>query len=329
MSYSGLNDSEAAMATSKSRVDTVKYRVDIGTRLIHAHDRLFSNANKSALKYLVIKLSILGFAVHLLLILLARSLDSPLLLREIGTNYLTAISTPFSFILFYEVLTLIAALPASTTLSIANQFEVVSLIFARDAFKDAQTLQKLVKGHEINRDMLPVFLNMWAGLTMFFLVAVFQYVALQRVRPIGTPERTLGLERFVMQKKIVAIGLTMLLLGMAAYNLALTVRPVVQTLMHRPNAGFFETSFYNDLFTVMIFTDVLVLILSLVVSGQYAMVFRNAAFVISIILIRVSLTEAAPYGAALALVAMVFGIGTLLVFNFHMKLQHEYAAGRG
>ena len=46
------------------------------------------------------------------------------------------------------------------------------------------------------------------------------------------------------------------------------------------------TTFYNDVFTVMIFTDVLVLILSLVVSGQYEMVFRNAAFVVSIILIR-------------------------------------------
>jgi hypothetical protein len=72
----------------------------------------------------------------------------------------------------------------------------------------------------------------------------------------------------------------------------------------------------------MIFTDVLVLILSLVVSGRYEMVFRNAAFVASIILIRLSLTEPNPYGALLALFGMVFGIVTVLVFNFHMLIQN-------
>ena len=71
----------------------------------------------------------------------------------------------------------------------------------------------------------------------------------------------------------------------------------------------------------MIFTDVLILILSLVVSGQYALVFRNAAFVVSTILIRFSLTEGYPFGAPLALMAMLFGILTLLVFNLHMRLQ--------
>jgi cytochrome b subunit of formate dehydrogenase len=81
------------------------------------------------------------------------------------------------------------------------------------------------------------------------------------------------------------------------------------------------TTFYNDLFTVMIFTDVLVLILSLVVSGRYEMVFRNAAFVASIILIRLSLTEPNPYGELLTLLAMAFGIVTVLVFNFHMRIQ--------
>jgi nicotinamide riboside transporter PnuC len=71
----------------------------------------------------------------------------------------------------------------------------------------------------------------------------------------------------------------------------------------------------------MIFTDVLILILSLVVSGQYEMVFRNAAFVVSIILIRFALTEGYPYGAPLALIAMVFGILTLLVFNYHRRIN--------
>ena len=296
--------------------------------LTTAHDVIFAEGNKLALKRLVIWLSIAGFATHLLLIFLNRTLQQPpSLIMEVGHNYLNAISTPFSFILFYEVLTLIAALPASTTRSIANQFEIVSLIFIRDVFRDIAKATDLVREHQVDREALPIFLDMSAGLMMFFLVAVFQFIALRRVRPAGTPEHSLGLERFIAQKKIVAIGLSALLLGLAAYNIVLFLMQTYAVAIHGHSALMPDTAFYNDLFTVMIFTDVLILILSLVVSGQYEMVFRNAAFVVSIILIRFSLTEKPPYGAPLALLAMVFGILTLLVFNLHSRLQNEMGAG--
>jgi hypothetical protein len=308
------------------------YRLSLSrlwTKLIAAHDRVFTDANKSALKHLAIKLSIAGFAIHLLLIFLSRSLaHPPLLLAEVGRNYLTAISTPFSFILFYEVLTLIAALPASTTRSIANQFEIVSLIFIRDVFKDIANAGNLFAGHRLSQQAMPIIVDMWAALLMFLLVAVFQYVALQRVRPIGTVERSRGLEHFITQKKVVTIGLAILLLAMAAYNLGLVLLNTFRALQSgNGNALEIKTTYYNDLFTVMIFTDVLILILSLVVSGQYEMVFRNAAFVVSIILIRFSMTEEYPYGAPLAVLAMLFGVVTLLVFNFHMRIQNETPAG--
>jgi hypothetical protein len=70
----------------------------------------------------------------------------------------------------------------------------------------------------------------------------------------------------------------------------------------------------------MIFTDMLIVILSLAVSDRYELVFRNGAFVISTILIRFSLTAASPYGAALALIGMASGICTLLICNYHLGL---------
>ena len=144
-------------------------------QLIALHDRLFSEAHITALKHLVIQISIASFAIHLLLIYLSRSLPHPPpLLAGIGRNYLTAISTPFNFILFYEVLTLIAALPASTTRSIANQFEIISLIFIRDVFKDIARADTLITGQRLTQQAMPLFLDMCAALLMFFLVAVFQ-----------------------------------------------------------------------------------------------------------------------------------------------------------
>jgi hypothetical protein len=244
-----------------------------------------------------------------------------LIIAEVGQNYLTAISTPFNFILFYEVLTLIAALPASTTHSIANQYEIVSLIFIRDVFKDIAKASDLVTAHRLSLEALPAFIDMWAGFLMFFLVAVFQHVARYRIQATQSVKTASGYARFIAQKKVIAIGLTALLLAMAIYNVGVFVLAACRALQTEQSTIESATTFYNDLFTVMIFTDVLILILSLVVSGQYKLVFRNAAFVVSIILIRFSLNEGFPYGAPLALLAMVFGILTLLVFNYHVKLS--------
>jgi hypothetical protein len=292
-------------------------------KLIRVHDRCFSERGKSWLKRLVVRASIAGFLVHLGLVFLDHSLSHPpLLVQAVGKNYLSAIATPFNFILFYEVLTLIAALPVSTTRSIANQFEIVSLIFIRDVFKDIAAANEPAWIQAHPHEALPLVFDMLAGFLMFFLVTVFQHVAQQQVRMPKTPELTSGREKFIAQKKLVAIGLTVLLLGLAVYHVSCFAGLAWHALVTGASFTLGSTSFfYNDLFNVMIFTDVLILILSLVVSGRYEMVFRNAAFVLSIILIRFSLTEGRPYGAAIALSAMVFGILTLLVFNYHSRVR--------
>ena len=289
-----------------------------------ANDIIFSDRNKTALKQLAIRLSIAGFVFHLLLIFLARTLaHPPAIVAAAGGNYLSAISTPFNFILFYEVLTLIGALPASTTRSIANQYEIVSLIFIRDVFSDIARAGDLVTEHKLTPESMPMFLDMWAGFLMFFLVAVFQHVAQRRevTSVAAVPSRET--RRFIAQKQAIAAGLAVLLMAMAAWNLGRFVMGAWRLLTTGQGALGVAATFYNDVFTVMILTDVLVLILSLVVSGRYEMVFRNAAFVVSIILIRFSLTEGYPYGAPLAIVAMLFGICTLLVYNYHSRVSRK------
>lgn len=285
-----------------------------------AHDGLFAEANRKRLRRIVIQLSAFGFTLHLVLIFLANLLHAPeQWIQELGSNYLSAISTPFNFILFYEVITLIGALPASTTRSIASQYEIVSLIFIRDVFRDVARAGGLVSEHRMTPETWPVFLDMSGGLIMFLLVAVFQHISLHRQLMSGTGQPSRETLRFIGQKKMVAAGLAILLNAMALWNVGLFLVTAVRIV--RTGQGVLEsaTSFYNDMFTVMIFTDVLVLILSLVVSDRYEMVFRNAAFVASIVLIRFALTEGHPYGAPMAIVAMLFGIATLLIFNYHVR----------
>ncbi|HTW63823.1 MAG TPA: hypothetical protein VME17_04365 [Bryobacteraceae bacterium] len=276
-------------------------------------DALYSEHRQKQLDRWVVNVSIAGLMAHLALVFLARTLPhAPALIAAVGTNYLSAIYTPFSFILFYEVLMLIAALPKSTTQSIAKQYEIVSLIFIRSFFKEIAELHGLNEVVSLSPATWPVLLNVSAGLLMFLLVTVFLHAGRRRADDDRSEAELIELERFISRKKVIALGLTILLLAVAVQRVIEFLGAPAQV---NPN-----TFFYTDVFTVMIFTDVLIVILSLAVSDRYELVFRNAAFVISTILIRISLTASWPHNALLALMGMTFGIFTLLIYNYHLGI---------
>lgn len=289
--------------------------------LERAFDRIYSDANRAWLDHAIVNVSVVGFVVHLLLVFLSRTLATPpALIAAVGKNYLAAIYTPFSFILFYEVLMLIAALPHSTTQSIAKQYEIVSLIFIRRFFKDIAELDDIGKLAQLSAEVLPVFLDVCGGLFMFLLVTVFVHAGRRRSHPETRPEESVELKKFISRKKAIALALTVLLVSLAAYNLAIFGTQAFEGIYHGAQARLDpNTFFYTDVFTVMIFTDVLIVILSLAVSDRYELVFRNAAFVISTILIRFSLTTVRQYSALLAVTGMVFGIVTVLIYNYHVR----------
>jgi hypothetical protein len=82
------------------------------TTLAADFDRLYAEDSRASLDRLIVDVSMAGFLVYLALVFLSRTLlNPPALLAAVGRNYLSAIYTPFSFILFFEVLMPIAALP--------------------------------------------------------------------------------------------------------------------------------------------------------------------------------------------------------------------------
>ena len=75
-------------------------------RLSRLYDGISSEKQTRRIETWILWLAICGFLIHLALIALVRSL--PVLqtgmLADLDRNYLHAVYTPFSFILFYEVL---------------------------------------------------------------------------------------------------------------------------------------------------------------------------------------------------------------------------------
>lgn len=291
--------------------------------LAQAFDWLYAAKRQTLLDRLLVYVSIIGYLVHLLMVFLASTLASPPpFVAAAGRNYLAAIYTPFSFILFYEVFMLIVALPRSTTQSIAKQYEIVSLIYIRRFFEDIAKLDDIGKLAQLSREVVPVFLDVLAGLLMFFLVTLFVHAVQKQLLPGQRAEISAALAAFVSQKKMIALVLTFLLVSLAGFSLAGYLREQL-AVIYAGGAATLDanTVFYTAFFNIMIFADVLVVILSLNLSDKYELVFRNAAFVVSTILIRFSLSTGREYSALLAIGGMLFGLFTLLIYNYHLRVR--------
>ena len=293
-------------------------------RCERAFDRLYAPEHRALFRRATVHLALVGLAVHLGLVFLARHLASPpSLVAAVGTNYLAALYTPFSFVLFYEVLLLILSIPESTTRSIGKQYEILSLIVIRNVFKDIAEFESVADLAQQLDDFVAVLLDMGGGLLMFLLVAVFYHVNGRRPRRVeadpGHGERVLV---FIGRKKVIALILSVLLFGLAAWNLTQWSAEVFSVARFGtvPTIDV-RTIFYLDLFTIMIFADAVILILSLLLSSHYELVFRNAAFVVSTILLRFSLAVQKPYDVELGLTSIAFGVLVVLIYNYYLRVN--------
>ena len=276
-------------------------------------DRLDTPPVRAWFERVVVAGAACGFLVHLGAIGVARLLpDLPqTLFKGLDESPLHAVYTPFSVILFYEVVLLVFALAASHTGEIAKQYQIVSLIVVRRVFKDIGSFSEMENWLAEPEAVRAVLIDMAGAVLMFLIVTVFTW--LRHVTP-KTPIRR-DLEGFIQLKKAVAVLLLCVLIVLATLNLASWLGIVVglPAALATPPADV-DLFFFPRFFEFMIFTDVFLLIVSLAYYDRYEYVFRNAGFVISTVLLRVSLSTPKPYDLLLALTAMLYGLAVLGVF---------------
>ena len=284
----------------------------IRRQLASIFDMLDSPPVRGWLEQAVVVAAATGFLVHLAVIGVARFFpDLPQTVFEgLDKSPFHAVYTPFSVILFYEVLLLVFALAASHTGEIATQYQIVSLIVVRRVFKDIGGFSELENWLAEPEAVKAVLIDMAGAVLMFLMVTGFTYL---RYKTPKTPIRR-DLQKFIELKKALAVLLLVVLVAMAAINLAswLGVMSGLPVILAPPaNVDLF---FFPRFFEFMIFTDVFLLIVSLAYYDRYEYVFRNAGFVISTVLLRVSLETPKPYDLLLALTAMLYGLAVLGVF---------------
>lgn len=283
---------------------------------------LLSEKAKEKGERVILVVAIISFCIHLALVFLInfdiisfRS-DSILL-----TNPISAIYTPFSFILIYEVYLLLYYLPKSITTYISKQYEIIALIIIRKTFKDLANLDLMTNWFENKEDLLFTY-DIITALILFFLIFLFYYNSKRNsVEVEHLPER---LQKFVVYKKLIATLLVPIIIILAFYTVSHWFYEVVMQGSPNNLTKDINQIFFKDFFGVMILLDVVLLLLSLFYTDKFHKVVRNSGFVISTILIRLSFSVEGLTKNVLIISAVLIGLLTLVIHNlFEERLPRK------
>lgn len=277
----------------------------------HLFDRLISPKRVRIVELFILRLALLAFVLHLGFIFLANNLSY---FKNFQHSYLKAIYTPFSFILFYEVLLLVIIIPKSISAFIGKQFEVITLITLRSFFHDIADLDfgKALSIHDVH--LLGLVYDLMASLVM--LAATMFYYKLYKNSQ--RSEAITDIQQFVAIKKIMAFLMMIILFLLSFSSLSIWLQELFEAMQSNQNYPNPNTVFYGDFFTVMIFMDVFLLIVSFMYHFSFHLIFRNASFIITTILLRMSLTAEKPVSYFLIFIGFAFSILAYYLIN-HRK----------
>ncbi|MFT6857232.1 MAG: hypothetical protein ACJA0X_003220 [Cyclobacteriaceae bacterium] len=280
-------------------------------------DTFLSEKTRHKAENVILIIALVSFFIHLALIYLVR-FDVITFLPESGLlkDPISAIYTPFSFILIFEVYLLIYYLPKSFTTYITKQYEIITLIIIRKLFKDLAGLELSSDWFEIKGDLQFTY-DLIASLILFYLIYQFQKQG-KRLFELNSDIKT-KIDSFVNMKKLIAIILVPLFFAMALYTLIDWSIGFTFSSDKLPSFEGINNLFFDQFFTVLILVDVIILLLSFFYTNQFHKIIRNSGFIISTILIRMSFGVSGLINSILIVVAVLFGLTIIFIHNKYEK----------
>jgi hypothetical protein len=262
-------------------------------------DRLESRWESAAARRLVADGLVAVFVVTLALIELARrGLLPERLLGSVPANHFHAVQVAFYLLLAYEVVGLVFGLARSVANAAGKQFEIFSLILLRQSFEGFGHLNEPLEWSEVRGTALEMLASCAGALAIFVILGF--YYRLQRHQPLSADAR--DRQSFITAKKAIAL----LLLAVSA---ALGGRAALG-LFRGEGYPFFET-----LYTLLIFADILVVLISARYSASYDIVFRNSGVAVSTVLLRLALSAPPYLNALLGIAAALFALALAAAYN--------------
>lgn len=287
------------------------------TILNRLYQLFLSDNTKRRIEKTILYVALVSFFIHLLIIYFTKiGIISFLPESELIENPVSAIYTPFSFILIYEVYLLIFYLPKSFTIYITKQYEIITLIVIRKLFKDLSLIELTADWFDIKGDLQFTY-DILAALLLFYLIYQFQKQGNRRFNRQSAFEP--DVERFINRKKMIAVVLVPLFFIMAVVTLFNWTAGISLSSQDLPSLESINNLFFDEFFTVLILVDVVLLLISFFYTDDFHKIIRNSGFVVSTILIRLSFGASGLISTVLIVAAVLFGLMITLIHDQYEK----------
>ncbi|MCA4895369.1 MAG: hypothetical protein ING84_10225 [Cytophagales bacterium] len=294
----------------------------ISTVFNSVYSKILSEEARKKSEVVIVIIAIVSFLLHLLLIFLVDlkvvAFDG---YKELFNNPIAAIYTPFSFILIYEVYLLIYYLPKSTTTYIGKQYEIMTLIVIRRIFKDLSQLQLTPDWFKVPSDLLLTY-DLIATMVLFLLILLFYRLNRKSAVDSEPGELSSEIAQFIKMKTIIAKCLVPIFVLLAIFSLGEWIYDsFFSPNHHMTSIQDVNKIFFDNCFTILILTDVLLLLISFLHTDKFNRVIRNSGFIISTILIKLSFGIEGLLNIILIVVAVLFGVIILAIHNQFDRLK--------
>jgi hypothetical protein len=306
---------DSLLITVKNLLLTIKYLkfMKIQNKIENFFSIVFSEKIIKIVEKYILYLASIGFVVHLSLIFLNNYnlIDLAIIQSNLLSNPISALYTPFSFILVYEAFLLIYYIPRSFTTAVGKQYEIISLIVIRKIFGDIPLIDLNANWIE-NPNNLQLIYDLVGILVIFFLIYLFRRT--KENLPVKSVSEKL--DRFIASKKLVSIVLLPILLVTVFISFFSWYNGVFINESFDVNINYL---FFNEFFTLLILVDVFILLLSFQYTERYSQLIRNTGFIISTILLRLSFSATGLANITLIISGIVFGLLILMIYNLIEK----------
>lgn len=227
----------------------------------------------------------------------------------VPTSHYMAINLAFTLVLILEVVSLIFTLPCSISKAVGKQFEILALIFLRSAFKALADFPEpiTVAGHI--QDLYVILADGGGAIVVFAMLGVYTLLRRQLEESLtGGP----SLFKFVAAKKLVALVMLAIFIGMGVMNAYLFL------------TGQEPFHFFQSFYTVLIFSDIMLVLIAQRFLPKFHAVFRNSGFALATLLIRLALTAPPYYNVLIGIGSCVFACVLTLVYNTFYSRTARY-----
>lgn len=302
-------------------------------------DIILTDYTLHTFRKVTVYLAVISFFAILGLIFIDNSKILDIKLPFIITNdYYFAVYVAFTFVLFYEVVSMIFTLPKSVSVSIGKQYQIMSLMILRTVFEHIghykvkiekidffMIISNWDKMDEIHHILLELFAGILGPLLLFFLIWLY-YKQQKHTQYLKVKE---DFEGFIAIKKLMALFLLLILVVLGVIEM----NQLFAAEVTKVNEVILSHDFFKNMFTVMIFVDIILILLTQRYTESYHVVFRNSGLAISTVLLRMSFVSSIFISVTVSIFAVLIGVIVTAVYNRFQEMtqkneEDDYSAYR-